>query len=349
MNVFELLTRDEFRQRVLARDGRKCVVCGKRDNPASSFTRDHLDAHHIIERKIWPDGGYYLDNGASVCDEHHLEAEATTLSCERLRQLCGITQFPLPPQIALGEIVDKWGNPILPNGTRLRGELFDDPSVQKVLAPVLSLFTTRIKYPRTMHLPWSPGMTDDDRMIDNMDGFHGQRVVVTAKMDGENTTLYRDYMHARSIEYESHPSRSWVRALHARVGRDIPEGWRICGENLFAKHSIKYDKLADYFQVFSVWDEGNVCLSWETTCEWAALFDLRTVPVLYQGPWDEKLVRGLYTPTFGGDPCEGYVVRVAGDFRYREFRRKVAKYVRAGHVQTDKHWKRQELERNGLA
>ncbi len=44
---------------------------------------------------------------------------------------------------------------------------------------------TRIKYPRTFHLPWSPGLTKDDKRIENLDGFIGREVVVTEKMDGE--------------------------------------------------------------------------------------------------------------------------------------------------------------------
>ena len=44
----KLLTRDEFRRQVFERDGNKCVFC---DRPAK-------DAHHIIERRLWPDAGY---------------------------------------------------------------------------------------------------------------------------------------------------------------------------------------------------------------------------------------------------------------------------------------------------
>lgn len=344
--MFKLYTRDEFRERVFTRDGHKCLVCGKPDRPGSSFMRDHLDAHHIVERKLWPDGGYYVENGASLCDEHHREAEATTLSCDQLRELARITRFPLPPQLEAGTPYDKWGDPILPNGMRLRGELFED--AQRALAPVLALFTDRVKYPRTYHLPWSPGITDDDRVLDDLSAFVGQEVVVTAKMDGENTTLYRDYLHARSIEYERHESRSWIRALHARIGEDIPAGWRLCGENLYAKHAIKYEHLSDYFQLFSVWNEKNVCLSWDETCDWANLIaGVRLVPILYEGPWNEKLVRGLYTPTLGGDPCEGYVVRVKRELHYREFRRVVGKFVRPAH-KAPQDWLRRPVERNLL-
>jgi RNA ligase len=338
--MFKLLTRDAFREGVFARDGQKCVVCG---------STEKLDAHHILERRLWPDGGYYMANGATVCEEHHLEAEATTLGCDRLRELCGTTKFPLPPHLYSDQPYDKWGNPILPNGTRLRGELFDDPSVQKVMAPVLALFTNRVKYPRTYHLPWSPGTTDDDRVIDDLKGFEGERVIVTVKMDGENTTMYRDYLHARSLDYDHHPSRSWVRALHGRIAHEIPEGWRLCGENLYAKHSIKYEHLADYFLLFSIWNDKNVCLSWDETCEWAELLGLQMVPMLYMGLWDEESVRISNISHDGADPCEGYVVRVARELHYREFRRAVAKYVRKDHVQTHGHWMRTAFERNGLA
>ena len=341
-NDFKLLTRDQFREGVFKRDNHKCVVCGA---PA-------IDAHHIIERRLFgqTNGGYYLENGASVCETHHLEAEATTLSCDELRRLIGITKFPLPEHMYPDQPYDKWGNPILPNGMRLKGELFDDASVQKVIAPVLSLFTNRVKYPRTYHFAWSPGVTDDDRVLTDLSIFDSlgkeNGVVVTLKMDGENTTMYSDYLHARSIEYEAHPSRSWVKAVHGRMGHDIPEGWRVCGENLYAKHSIKYENLNDYFQVFSIWNDKNFCLSWDDTELYAELLGLRVVPVLYRGPWDEKIVRALHQEFRDGDPCEGYVVRLQESFHYRDFRRCVGKYVRASHVTTHGHWMRSKLEMN---
>ena len=206
----------------------------------------------------------------------------------------------------------------------------------------------RVKYPRTHHLPWSPGRTSDDRVLESLEGFEGRDVVVTAKMDGENTTLMRSCLHARSLDWEPHPSRTMIKALHARVAADIPEGWRLCGENLQAVHSIRYESLPDVFLLFSVWDERSRCLSWGETLDWASLLDLATVPVLYRGPWDEGLVRGLYRPTLDGDPCEGYVVRTSEGFPYGEFKRRVGKYVRAHHVQTDQHWAHQAVVPNGL-
>lgn len=71
--------------------------------------------------------------------------------------------------------------------------------------------TQRYKYPRTMHLPWSPGWTKDDRVLQTTEHFVGQEVVVTEKMDGENTTLARDYTHARSVSSSNHVSRHWLK------------------------------------------------------------------------------------------------------------------------------------------
>ena len=44
---------------------------------------------------------------------------------------------------------------------------------------------------------------------------------------------------------------------------------------------------------------------------------------------------------------EGYVMRRADAINYGDFRRKVAKFVRKGHLQTAKHWMYgQRIERN---
>ena len=160
------------------------------------------------------------------------------------------------------------------------------------------------------------------------------------KMDGENTTMYKDYLHARSIEYSPHPSRDRVKALHSQICYNIPEDWRICGENLYAKHSIHYKNLTDYFLMFSAWDNNNQCLSWPETKEWAELLGLGTVPAIYEGIWDEDLIKDLHRSEYGGDECEGYVVRIADSFHYKQFRQCVGKYVRKGHVHTHGHWMR---------
>ncbi len=201
------------------------------------------------------------------------------------------------------------------------------------------------KYPRTPHLPWSPGVSADD-LRDGASALEGRQIVVTEKLDGENTTLYRDHVHARSLDSRHHPSRAWVKRLHHQVAPHIPARWRVCGENLFARHAIAYDALPSYFVMFSIWDDADRCLSWDDTLEWAALLGLVSAPVLYRGAWDEGLLRGLALDT---TRQEGYVVRDAGSFTLDDFSARVAKWVRANHVQTDTHWMHGPVVANGLA
>ncbi len=203
-----------------------------------------------------------------------------------------------------------------------------------------------IKYPRTSHLPWSPGGTSDDAFLADVSQFHGREVVVTEKMDGENTTMYPDAIHARSVDGRHHPSRDWVKALHGGIAHQIPEGWRLCGENVYAQHSVRYDRLASYFYLFSIWTEENVALSWDDTLDWAERLGLVTVPELYRGPYDQDFVESL---TIDTSTQEGYVVRVVDSFEFSEFSRSLAKWVRKGHVQTDQHWMFAEIIPNQLA
>lgn len=324
----KLLTRDEFREQVFKRDNHKCVFCGK---PA-------VDAHHILERRLWPDGGYYESNGASVCEEHHLACERTTISVEDVRHAAGITKIWVPPHLYNDHIYDKWGNPVLEDGRRGKGELFFDESVQKVLEGVLPLFTSRVKYPRTNHLLWSLGVNDDDRVMQDLSNFVGKRVIVTKKMDGENTTMYSDHIHARSIDSRGGVDRAWVKGFWSGIAHDIPEDWRICGENLWAEHSIHYTALPSYFLGFSVWNEINICLSWDDTLQYFDLLGITPVSMIYDGIWDEKKIREL-EKSLNWETDEGYVLRLADSFTYREFKDSIAKFVRAGHVQTTKHWR----------
>ena len=102
----DLLDRDSFRKGVLQRDGYRCVICG------ASGVR--LDAHHIIERRLWDDGGYYLDNGATLCDEKtwdgpgpntgsdigcHMLAEQTTIACNDIRAAAKIRRVIIPDHL----------------------------------------------------------------------------------------------------------------------------------------------------------------------------------------------------------------------------------------------------------
>ena len=202
----------------------------------------------------------------------------------------------------------------------------------------------RIKYPRTPHLPWSPGRTVDDIALDFDDVFVNKEVVITEKMDGENTTLTRDYTHARSVDGRHHASRTWLKRFHGEIAHLIPNGVRICGEYLYAQHSIKYDNLKSYFYGFSVW-KGNICWDWDQSLELMDRLGIEAVPVFYRMPYDASFIRSL---TLNHDKIEGYVIRKTESFLLPDFAQSVAKYVRPNHVTTDEHWMNAAIVPNQL-
>ena len=127
----KLLSRTEFKEQVFARDGGKCVFCHE----------NAVDAHHILDRKLFSDGGYYIDNGASVCEVCHWKCETTEYSVELVREKCGITNIILPSGAYPDVRYDKWMNVLFDDDTRLKGPLFDDPAVQKLLKKELWKYT----------------------------------------------------------------------------------------------------------------------------------------------------------------------------------------------------------------
>src|SRR5258706_6673937 len=350
----QLLDRDAFRRATLERDGQGCVVCGRQVGGEL-----RLDAHHIIERRLFrgehESGGYFLDNAATLCDDGtlascHLKAEATLISCDEIRKAAHISRIVLPEHLYTDQHYTKWGDPLLDDGRRMRGELFWDESVQKVLEAggMLRLYTKYVRHPRTYHLPFSPkvliGDTGDDKVMRSTDAFEGNRVIVTVKMDGSQATAYDDHLHGRSVNFKSNVTWHWLQNFHRKFAYEIPADYRVNLENLWGgvTQEIHYRHLPLHVMAFMIWDGQNFCLSWDDSVEWFRLFGevlkeagvpqgLPHVPVLYYRIWDESLIRQLYKPTYNEDPMEGFVVRLADRFHYRDFASSVGKYVRGEH------------------
>jgi hypothetical protein len=209
------------------------------------------------------------------------------------------------------------------------------------------------RYPRTPHFPWSPGGTVDDKVLSTDEHFYEREVVQTTKFDGENTTMTNKKIYARSPDSSMrHESRSYVSRIWAAIRHDIPDGWRIVGENMYATHSIHYDYLPSYFLMFAVINENGIFLPWEETMEWAELLNLETVYELWDGIYDQGVIKmgQLHNTQYTADlgEGEGYVVRVKAAFHESMAHWRMAKYVRAQHVTTSKHWMHGRITVNQL-
>ncbi len=212
------------------------------------------------------------------------------------------------------------------------------------------------KYPRTFHLPWSPGGTNDDKRCPDVDALIGHEIVVTEKCDGSNLTYTRQHVFSRSHSGPpAHPSFALAKATHARICGLIDENLSIFCEYCFAVHSIEYNALPDYSLVFGVRDdEKSQWWSWDMVELAASSLGLPTVPVLFRGvvptakALEELTNRLAAQPSRFGTTREGVVVRRTDAFEDAQFSRMVAKWVRHDHIQTDEHWSHQAIRRQTL-
>jgi len=194
-----------------------------------------------------------------------------------------------------------------------------------------------IKYPKTFHFDFSASLQNDDRRLESIEHFIGKQVVVSEKMDGENSNIYTDYFHPRSIIDDGHPSRSWLKGYVSKFQYLIPKRWRVCGENMYAKHSIYYDQLESFFYVFGIYNDKNICLSWEYIVFLCNQWNIVPVPVLYEGIFDYEKIKSIYE-SLNYEKQEGIVCRIAHSFHYDDYNKVTAKAVRPLHIQTDEHW-----------
>ena len=219
-----LLTREQFKVQVFGRDKHTCVFCNQ---PA-------VDAHHILDRKLWNDGGYYLNNGASVCEAHHLACEYTHVSVPEVWKACHITDGAVPVYMSKDLEWDKWGNPVAASGRRLRGPMFFDENVQKALEKgnKLSLFSPGVVLPILQNLSRADLLT--------YKFLHADREVALYTTTFE---ALRHHSHCLSLTEELCPLSSLEAAL--------PQDWSMTGPLL--------------------WNEHTECLNAHDTHEWMQL------------------------------------------------------------------------------
>ena len=210
-----------------------------------------------------------------------------------------------------------------------------------------------MKYPRTYHVPFSPGATKDDKKLKDgwFEYYRGKEIVLTEKLDGENSCLCQRGVFARSHGAETRSPWSinlWGDdGLYWKVKGFIDDDLLVFGENLYGEHSIHYSKLKDYFHVFACYNETtDKWWSWDDVKFVSKVLGVPHVPTLWRGKAEsedqikELIFQTMNMPSAYGDTKEGIVMRLTDEFDGDEFPNYVCKYVRPNHVQTDEHWTR---------
>jgi hypothetical protein len=198
------------------------------------------------------------------------------------------------------------------------------------------------KYPRTYHFPFSEGAVNDDRIQYDWERLLSHELVITEKLDGENTCIKTSGVYARSHGATNrNPWAKPVWDIWERIGRTLGD-LHLFGENLYAIHSIQYERLDHHFFIFGI-RENDTWLSWEAVCEYAYILDLPVAPLVSSGVFSIQEMqtiiqqKQLHGSALGGI-SEGVVARRAAAFPDADFPEAVLKYVRKNHVQTDEHW-----------
>jgi hypothetical protein len=205
------------------------------------------------------------------------------------------------------------------------------------------------KYPRTPHWPWSETIHADDSTLTCPERFVNTPVVITEKLDGGNTCLFDGQVYARSTGQPA--TDGWFAMVKKH------QAWKTVGntdyiyygEDIYGIHSIEYNSVTEdeTFYLFAVREVfTGLFLSWGDVEVHANLLGVNTVPIVFNGQFAsvEELSKYLAAerkkPSFIGPEKEGFVIRRAEAFPVTDFSRSVSKFVRAHHVQTDQHWRR---------
>jgi ATP-dependent RNA circularization protein (DNA/RNA ligase family) len=218
------------------------------------------------------------------------------------------------------------------------------------------------KFPHTPHLLWlakTPCREDKVFSPEEARAFVNGEVTVEEKVDGTNIGLSLDdggalrvqsrgaYL-ARGAHPQFQPLWPWLEIHRFALTEALRPGLMLFGEWCFARHSVRYNRLPDWFLGFDVYERAaDRFWSSERRDSWLRGVGLASIPRLAQKRLRIEQITGLIeTSRVGEEPMEGiYLRRDQGDWLEQR-----AKVVRAEFVQgIDAHWTEQPLEKNSLA
>lgn len=313
-----LISREQFAAQVFARDKNTCVV--------PNCNAPAVDPHHIIERRLFCDGdplpgGYDVNNGASLCEIHHIHAEKGYFPPQALRYWIGIKTTILPAICKKEKLYDKWGDEIA------------------------KASHVHVKYPKTPYLNFSPSYDKTDRYINTKDLIN-KPLSVTVKKDGSCITMTKEICGARNGYEADHPSFNMLKQRHAILKHNIPEGIQLFGEWLYAKHSIHYiDSLAlqDYLEIFAVYDQTEQLFLGQddvkNLCNKLNLISVtQLASICYATEWEliGEITALAEKAIARGE--EGVVVKSIYPYHFSQFSINVAKYVKSNFVPGSSCW-----------
>jgi len=150
-------------------------------------------------------------------------------------------------------------------------------------------------------------------------------VYIFEKIDGANSGIYKQNgiitLQKKGSECDlSHLQYSfftneWFFNNQEKLEK-LPDNIVVYGELMRCVHTIKYDKLPDWFIVFDIYDlKQDKYLIWEEVERICKECGLHTVPLLFKGKIKKEKIK-IPNRSMFGDTCEGVVVK-SKDFQTR--------------------------------
>jgi ATP-dependent RNA circularization protein (DNA/RNA ligase family) len=219
------------------------------------------------------------------------------------------------------------------------------------------------KFPHTPHLLWlSNGLPRDDKVLKPAEviEFLSGEVIVEEKVDGANLGLSlgpdgRVRAQSRGNYLASGRSHAqwnllwpWLAERRAILENGLSGGLMLFGEWCYARHTVPYDSLPDWFLGFDIFElESRRFWSVDRRNAWLHECGLVSVSEINRGRIQLKQVSSfLATSAVGHVPMEGiYLRHERGDWLQSR-----AKVVSAAfNQQIEQHWTRRTVVPNQLA
>lgn len=218
-----------------------------------------------------------------------------------------------------------------------------------------------LKFPSTPHLALLNGVkVRDDKVMSKSerDDFLRHELVVEEKIDGANLGISFDpdgniraqnrgeYLHLPGLG-QWRKLDEWLAKRTDLLFENLIDRYIVFGEWCYARHSIGYDQLPDWFLGFDVYDKHNAhFLSCVLRDKFFRSIGLFHVPQIARGQYTLIEMRELLSQSqFTDKPAEGLYLRHDKD----DWLVERAKLVRPAFIQTvNQHWSRSGIKANKL-
>jgi hypothetical protein len=236
------------------------------------------------------------------------------------------------------------------------------PLLKQVIEAILAMSDALQKFPSTPHLAWlAKTPVRDDKLLSPSDAQRFLRgdLVIEEKVDGANlgisfNAIGKLRLQNRGNWLEGKLSgqwqrlRGWASEHETTLRRLLPRNHLLFGEWCYAVHSIRYDRLPDWFLAFDVYD-SELQRFWSTRRRDPLLraAGIENVPQIARGRFTlndlRQMLKGL--STFGRSVREGLYMRVEND----NWLLSRAKLVNPVFTQAiAQHWSQKPIEVNAI-